>query len=122
MSGTHPNEHARWFDDAHNLLLIAKGTPGLPLPSISGTQASFNYTGITHARDTREAVAAAETILSYAFRVEFQRDDPPQIGSSRHYVLVAHLPSGLPLSIVANAEHMSEQDAPASRAVAEVAA
>lgn len=99
------NAHAKWFDDAHNLLAIAQGTPGLPLPSISSTTASFNYTGITHAKDAREAVAMAETILSYAFRVEFVRDDPPQIGSSAHYMLTASLPSGLPLSIVALAQH-----------------
>ena len=108
MNSPCSNDHARWFDDAHNILAIAHGTPGLPLPSVSGTQASFNFTAITHATDTREAVAMAETILSYAFRVEFQRDDPPQIGSSAHYMLTAYLPSGLPLSIVAKAEHFAQ--------------
>ena len=101
------NAHARWFDDAHNLLVIAEHTPGLPLPSIGSTCASFNFTGVAHAKEAREAVAMAETILSYAFRVEFVRDDPPQIGSSRHYMLTASLPSGLPLSIVALAEHFA---------------
>lgn len=111
MNSPCSNEHEKWFEDAHNLLTIAKTTPGLPLPSISGTSASFNYTGITHAKDTRESVAWAETILSYAFRVQFQRDDPQPVGSSRHYMLTAYLPSGLPLSIVAKAEHFGSQDA-----------
>lgn len=117
MNGTTapPPEHAGWFDDAHNLLVIAEHTPGLPLPSISGTRASFNYTGITHAKDAREAVALAETILSYAFKVEFVRDDPPRIGSSAHYVLTASLPSGLPLSIVALAAHYEGPAVPVIR-------
>ena len=109
MNGPCSNEHEGWFEDAHNLLTIAQGTPGLPQPAISSTSASFNYTHITHAKDAREAVAWAETILSYAFRVDFQRNDPPQIGSSRHYMLTAYLPSGLPLSIVAKAEHFAPQ-------------
>jgi len=112
------NQHAKWFDDAHNLLAIAQGTPGLPLPSIAGATASFNFTGITHAKDAREAVATAETILSYAFRVEFV-SRRTQIGSARHYILEASLPSGLPLLIVALAQHFDSQDAP--REMAKVA-
>lgn len=121
MTCTCTNEHAKWFDDAHNLLAIAQGTPGLPLPSISGSVASFNYTSITHAKDARESVAMAETLLSFAFGVEFMRDDPPRIGSSAHYMLTAYLPSGLPLSIVAKAEHFAVEDAPAAVQFAEVA-
>ncbi len=108
------NEHAGWFRDVHAIIEIAK-TPGLPLPSVSGTQASFNYTHIAYAEDAREAVALAETILSYALHVEFRQDDPPQVGSSRHYVRVAYLPSGLPLSIVALARHFDGADGPVSR-------
>lgn len=110
MNGPCTNEHSRWFEDAHNLLAIAEGTPGLPLPAISATKASFNYTAITHAAEARESVAMAETILSYAFRVEFVRNDPPRIGSSAHYMLTAYLPSGLPLSIVALAQHFAGED------------
>lgn len=111
MNSPCSNEHEGWFEDAHNLLTIAQGTPGLPLPAISATCASFNYTCITHAEDARESVAMAETFLSYAFRVEFQRNDPPQVGSARHYMLTAYLPSGLPLSIVAKAEHFAQDAA-----------
>jgi hypothetical protein len=95
-------EHAGWFDDAHRIIEIAR-TPGLPIPQISGTQASFNFTHITHARDAREAVALAETILSYALKADFEPRPVPQVGSSAHYILSAYMGSGLRVDIVARA-------------------
>jgi hypothetical protein len=97
-AGSHP---AR-FRDAHAVLDIAE-TPGLPFPQISSTQAAFHFTNITHARDAREAVALAETVLSYALNVEFAPRPVPRAGSSAHYILSAYMASGLRVDIVAKA-------------------
>lgn len=99
---TTTTDHAKWFDDAHRLIEVAK-TPGLPLPQISATMADFRYTDITHPEDAREAVILAETILSHALRVEFEPRGVPRNGSSAYYVLSAYMPSGLRVDIVARA-------------------
>ena len=112
------------FRDARRILEVAEVTPGLPFPSVCSTLAAFNYTAITHAREAREAVAMAETILSYALKVEFGPRDVPRIGSSAHYILSAYMPSGLRVDIVAKAGIFDGQPAPVSREpeLAEVAA
>ena len=102
------NQHPGRFADARRILDIAEVTPGLPFPSICATIASFNYTQVTHAQDAAEAVAMAETILSYALKLTFEPADIAPIGSSDHYVLEAYLPSGLKVAIVAKAQHMRE--------------
>ena len=104
MNGTaSPPEHAGWFRDVRRLVDITEVTPGLPLPQISATVADFRFTNITHAPDAAEAVALAETVLSYALGVHFEPKDTPRIGSSAHYVLEAFMPSGLRVDIVAKA-------------------
>lgn len=103
MTVTTTAEHPAKYRDAHAILDIAE-TPGLPFPAITSTGAAFNFTHIVHAEDAREAVATAETILSYALKVEFEPRDTPRIGSSDHYILSAWLvPSGLRVDIVAKA-------------------
>lgn len=98
------NEHAGWFADVRRVIRATEASaPGLPLPQISGTLAAFHFTDITHAKDAREAVALAETLLSYALKVEFTRRPVPVIGSSAHYVLSAWMPSGLRVDVVAKA-------------------
>jgi hypothetical protein len=107
MTGTPPPEHAGWFRDVRAILRAAEavtpGLPALPLPRIAGTMAAFHYTDIPHAEDAREMVATAETILSYALKVEFAPRDVPPNGSTAYYVLSAYLPSGLRVDIVARA-------------------
>lgn len=105
------NEHAAWFADVRRLIDITEVTPGLPLPSVGSTLAAFNFTHITHARDAAEAVALAETVLSYALGADFRPKDMPRIGSSAHYVLEAYMPSGLRVDIVARAGIFDGQDA-----------
>lgn len=98
------NAHAAWFDDVRAVLSATEaGRPGLPLPQISATLAAFHFTNITHADDAREAVALAETLLSYSLRIEFAPRDVPRTGSSAHYILSAFMPSGLRVDIVAKA-------------------
>jgi hypothetical protein len=108
-------EHARWFADARRILDVTEVTPGLPLPSIGATLAAFNFTGITHAREAAEAVALAETVLSYALKTDFTPRPVPRIGSSAHYILSAYMPSGLRVDIVARAGIFDSLPAPAAR-------
>ena len=109
MNDLSTNEHSGWFRDAHRLIEITrKNLGGLPIPSISGTIASFNFSQITHAADAARAVALAETILSHGLGLTFARKDIAPIGSSEHYAIAAFLPSGLEVDIVARAQHMRE--------------
>ena len=111
MNSLSTNEHAGWFRDVRAILKATEAArPGLPLPQIASTLAAFSFVNIPHAEDAREAVALAETLLSYALAVEFTRRPVPQIGSSAHYVLSAYLPSGLRLDIVAKAGIFDGQD------------
>ena len=113
------NAHAAWFDYVRTLLAATEAArPGLPLPQIASTLAAFHYTHIVHAEDAREAVATAETILSYALRVEFEPRPVPAIGSSDHYILSAYMPSGLRVDIVAKAGIFDGADANARKALA----
>lgn len=110
--------HADWFRDVRRILEVVEVTPGLPLPRISGTRATFHYNGITHARDAAESVAMAETILSYALNVTFARREAMAGDDTLRYILEAFTPSGLAVDIVAKAEHMTGLDAPDLAAVA----
>jgi hypothetical protein len=112
MNGTCTNEHAGWFRDVHRLLDVTQVTPGLPLPSVSKDLAAFNYTSITHDRDAAQAVADAETVLSYALRVNFEPRRPDPVGTATYYILSAYMPSGLRVDIVARARVFDGQDAP----------
>lgn len=116
----HDNEHAGWFRDVHAILKVTESTPGLPLPRIAPDRATFFFVGITHRTEARQAIAEAETILRSALLAAFF-PRRTQIGTSRHYILTAVLPSGLMVDLVAMAEHFDspEQDAP--RELAEVA-
>jgi hypothetical protein len=119
MNGTCTNEHAGWFRDVHLLLDVTQVTPGLPLPSVSKDVAAFHYTAITHDRDAAEAVADAETVLSYALKVNFEPRRPDPVGSARYYILSAYMPSGLRVDIVAAAQVF---DAAPARELEDVAA
>ena len=118
MPGTTTPEHAGWFADVRRLIDITEVTPGLPLPSFGSAQAAFHYTDITHAKDARDAVALAETVLSYALRTEFAPRDVPRVGSAAHYILSAYMPSGLRVDIVAKAGIFDGADANARKALA----
>ena len=106
MNGTHPDEHPARYRDAHHVLDIAE-VPGLPFPHISADRATFYFTAITHARDAAEAVAEAETILSYALHLTFVRREALAGDDTVRYILEAFMPSGLAVDIVARAEHMA---------------
>ncbi len=121
MHDTTP-DHARWFSDVRKILDVVEVTPGLPLPRINGERAAFHYNGITHARDTAEAVATTETILSYALCVTFVRRTALAGDDTLRYILEAFMPSGLAVDIVAKAEHMSDPEASTPRELAKAAA
>ena len=101
------NEHAGYWRDVRRIIDIAEVTPGLPIPSTSATRAVFDYRSITHATDTAEAVATAETILSYALHLTFVRREALAGDDTVRYILEAFTPSGLAVDIVARAEHMA---------------
>jgi len=111
------SEHPARYRDAHHVLDIAE-VPGLPFPHISSDRAAFYFTGITHARDAAEAVATAETILSYGLDVTFARREAMAGDDTVRYILEAFMPSGLAVDIVARAEHMAGADMPEVVAVA----
>ena len=102
-----PPEHTGWFRDIRRILEIVEVTPGLPIPNISKDRAAFRFTGITHAADAAEAVATAETILSYALHLTFVRADALAGDDTMRYIIEAPMPSGLAVDIVAKAEHMA---------------
>lgn len=107
MEDPSTTDHAAWFRDVHRILSVVEVTPGLPLPRIGGQRASFHFTCITHAADAAEAVALAETILSYALHVTFAVREAVAGDDTRRYILEGSMPdSGLMVAIVAKAEHM----------------
>ncbi len=106
----HPD--AARFADASRVLDLAAHTPGVPFPSLSRTEAAFFFVGITDGKEARAAVAQTETVFRFALRVTFETRRT-QVGSSRHYIRTAGLPSGLKVELVALAEHFDGQDAPA---------
>lgn len=112
---TYPDgEHAERFEDAALVLKLAKITPGLPFPHISGQRAVFHFNGITHALEAAEAVADAETILSYALDLTFARADAMAGDDTMRYILRGYMTSGFAVDIVAKAEHMSVRREPAA--------
>ena len=114
---TTTSDHAGWFRDARRVIDVAEVTPGLSIPTISSTRAVFDYRRITHAADAAEAVASAETILSYALAVTFTPRTAMAGDDTERYILEGFMASGLAVDIVAKAAHMS-----ARREMAEVAA
>ena len=108
MNDSSTTDHAAWFRDVRRLLDVTEVTCGLPLPRIGGQRASFHFTGITHAAAAAEAVADAETILSYALHVTFAVREAPAGDDTLRYILEGFMPdSGLAVAIVAKAEHMA---------------
>jgi hypothetical protein len=108
--------HAAWFRDVRRILEVTEVTPGLPLPRIGGTRASFHFTAITHAAEAAEAVALAETILGYVLHVAFKVRQVPAGDDTLRYILEGYMPdSGLMVAIVAKAEHMQAPRPPVAR-------
>jgi hypothetical protein len=108
--------HAAWFRDVRRILEVVEVTPGLPLPRIGGTRASFHFTAITHAAEAVEAVALAETILGYALHVTFEVRQVPAGDDTLRYILEGYMPdSGLMVAIVAKSEHMQAPRPPVAR-------
>ena len=104
--------HPGWFRDVRRILDITEVTPGIPLPHISKDRAVFFFAGICHAEDAVQMLRDAETILGYAFKVTFT-PRRTKAGSTEHHILTAMLPSGLMIDLVALAEHIDSQPAPA---------
>lgn len=107
MNDPTTTEHTGYWRDIHRIIDIAEVTPGLPIPSTCATRAVFDYRSITHAKDAAEAVATAETILSYALHLTFVRREALAGDATVRYILEAFTASGLAVDIVARAEHMS---------------
>lgn len=103
---TTPGNHAGYWQEVRLIWDLAEHTPGLPVPSISRDRAAFRFTAITHAPDAAEAVALAETILSYALHLTFAHRAALAGDDTIRYILEAFMPSGLAVDIVAKAEHM----------------
>ena len=114
MGTTTTGSRAGYLGDVRRVWDLIEITPGLPVPFISPDRAAFYFTNIVHPEDARQAVADAETVLSYAFGdVPFTHDRIEQAGSTRRYVYEALLPSGLVLALTVKAEHV--EGSPASR-------
>lgn len=104
-----PPARAARYRDARRILEIAEG--GLPFPAISQRGASFFFTGAPDGASARQAIADAETVLGYAFGVKFEDVRPREMGSTRHVIRTAKLPSGMLLELSILAEHYDGQDA-----------
>lgn len=113
-------EHAGWFDDARHIIDITETSPCLPIPAISRDRAVFFFVAITHRAEARQAMAEAETFLRSDLLAEFS-PRRTQMGSTRHYILTAVLPSGLMVDLVAMAEHFDAEDTAETRELVEVA-
>lgn len=103
--------HRLWFSEARRIIDLTEHH-GVPIPSISAARASFNFTGITHAGDTRYMVEEAERVLNEALRFAipfFPRS--AECGSARHRIRTAVLPSGMQVDLVALAAHFADEDA-----------
>jgi hypothetical protein len=119
MQDSSTTGHAAWFRDVRRILEVVEVTPGLPLPRIGGTRASFHFTAITHATEAAEAVALAETILGYALHVTFEVRQVPAGDDTLRYILEGYMPdSGLMVAIVAKSEHMQAPRRPVARVAA----
>lgn len=102
-----PTKPDGWFEDVFTILHLVQAHDDLSIPAISATRATFRYTTITHAKDTAEQVARAETILTGELHLTFERDEALAGDDTLRYILRAFMPSGLAVDIVARAEHMA---------------
>jgi hypothetical protein len=91
------------FADLHKILGLIQVTPGLPRWSLSKDSVAFFFAGLA-ADEAGQAVRDAETVLAYAFGAVFEDRWPKPIGSMRHRVRTAELPSGLKVELVVPAE------------------
>ena len=107
MNDPSTGTHAGYWDEVRRIWDIAQVTPGLSIPSISHARAVFDYRSITHAEQSAEAVATAETILSYALCLTFERRTAMAGDDTERYILEAFMPSGLAVDIVAKFDHMA---------------
>ena len=90
---------------ARAILNIAEAS-GLPFPKISEDRAVFYFVGAKDADEARRGILNAETVLSDALNTGFATRYPEPVGSTRHVVRTAKLPSGLKVELVALAEHV----------------
>jgi len=104
------DSRAGLFRDIHLIYDITERAPGLPMPSVSGTRATFRFTGITHAADAARAVAMAETVLGHALGVTFAPHIADGPDFTPRYILTGYTASGLAVDIVAKAEHIGSPD------------
>jgi hypothetical protein len=100
---------ARLYRDLHGILGLVQVTPGLPRWSICEDLAAFFFAGLP-AEEVPQSLRDAETVLSYATGATFETRKPDPIGSTRHFIRTAELPSGLRLELVALAETVNEAD------------
>lgn len=100
---THPITCAARYRDAHHILNLAEDT--LPFPKLSEDRATFFFVGLP-ADEAPQAVADAQTILSYGLNAAFL-PRRTKLGSTAHYILTAVLPSGMKVELVALGEHFA---------------
>ena len=98
------------FGDAHHILDVA--ALGLPFPALSQRAATFFFTAAPDAATASRDMRDAEAVLAYTFGVTFKDHWPKPIGSTRHFIRRAELPSGMLIELAALAEHIDGQDAP----------
>lgn len=103
------DSRAARYRDAHRILDIA--ALGLPFPAVSQRGATFFFTGAPDAATARRDMRDAEAVLAYALKVTFRDHRPEPIGSTRHLIRKAELPSGMVVELAALAEHIDGQDA-----------
>ena len=108
----HARDRAEWARDIRAIISAYEVTPGLPCPSVTAGLAAFSFAGLADAQDARWGVAWAETILSYALKVDFERQD----GTGPYCILAGKMGSGLRVHIVAKASHYADPETPAGRA------
>lgn len=94
------------FRDIHALYDLVERVPGLPLPTVSPSRATFDYRHVVYATDAREAVRCAMGVLVYAFSTRdfilafaAERTETAGDGTPR-YVLDAVLESGLTVTLI----------------------
>ena len=107
-----PGDRAEWARDIRAIISAYEVTPGLPCPSVTAGLAAFSFADLADAQEARWGVAWAETILSYALKVDFGRQD----GTGPYYILAGKMGSGLRVHIVAKASHYADPETPAGRA------
>ena len=100
-----PEVTAAVYHDAKRLIDITQAS-GLPFPKISEDRAVFYFVAAQSAGEAQQGMRYAETVLSDALNTGFSTRHPEPVGSTRHVVRTAKLPSGLKVELVALAEHV----------------